>query len=225
MHQLPLHLRDGHMFLEIDGQLWLIDTGSPASFGDVDAVTIAGRRFDLAPRLREADAAMISDSIGVACIGLLGAEVLGSFDHLWDAAGSTATLSATDIDHAGDALPLELLEGIPILRTRIRGVDQRMFFDTGAQFSFWEDDAIASFPPAGEVDDFHPTIGPFKTATHTVEIALGPLVFNIRCGRLPGSLPHIRGTLRAAGTSGIVGNEILLGRTTLYAPRRRLLVL
>ena len=27
MNELPLHFRDGHFFVDIDGDLWLLDTG------------------------------------------------------------------------------------------------------------------------------------------------------------------------------------------------------
>ncbi len=45
MTTLPLHLRNGHLFLETAGALWLLDTGAPTSFGL--PLTLAGQQFRL----------------------------------------------------------------------------------------------------------------------------------------------------------------------------------
>src|SRR5690554_3528836 len=36
MAMMPLHSLDGHLFVEVDRALWLLDTGAPASFGARD---------------------------------------------------------------------------------------------------------------------------------------------------------------------------------------------
>ena len=33
MNTLPLQVREGHVFVELGGELWLVDTGAPTSFG------------------------------------------------------------------------------------------------------------------------------------------------------------------------------------------------
>jgi len=44
--------------------------------------------------------------------------------------------------------------GIPIVTARIADRDYRMFFDTGAQFSYFQEDSLSNFPYAGSVTDF-----------------------------------------------------------------------
>ena len=46
------------------------------------------------------------------------------------------------------------------------GVERRMFFDTGAQISYLQDDVLDTFPSAGPVTDFYPGVGQFQTETH-----------------------------------------------------------
>jgi hypothetical protein len=222
MTELPLHLRDGHLFLELDGALWLLDTGAPASFGAAGTVTIEGRPFELERSYVGLDAATLSGWVGVPCAGLLGADVLGEFDALLDAPRGRATVSSATLEHTGTSIALEQFMGIPIFAVEVRGARHRMFFDTGAQVSYFQDDALSTFPAAGKVQDFYPGVGRFETDTFTVDAAIGGVPFRLRCGSLP---PLLVLTLPMAGVSGIVGNELLADRAVGYFPRRGLLVL
>ena len=47
MDTLPLQLRDGHLFVELNGELWLLDTGAPTSFGNSTSISLAGEQFSL----------------------------------------------------------------------------------------------------------------------------------------------------------------------------------
>ena len=38
MQKLTLHFNDGHLFVDLEGELWLFDTGAPSSFGDRKSV-------------------------------------------------------------------------------------------------------------------------------------------------------------------------------------------
>lgn len=155
-------------------------------------------------------------------MGLLGGDLLGGFDHLFDVPGGKLVVSSGELSHDGECVPMDAFMGIPIVEARIDGRDYRMFFDTGAQISYFQDPSRETFPRAGRVDDFYPGVGEFSTETHDVPIALGGVPFNLRCGSLPGILGM---TLMMAGTQGIVGNPILSDRIVGYFPRRSVLVL
>lgn len=222
MPTLPLALTDGHLFLTLDGDRWLVDTGAPTSFGTSRALTLAGESFDLEQSMLGLNAEVLSGYVGVPCAGLLGADVLNHFDHLIDVPGGTLTLSTDSIAHEGETLPVELFMGIPVVTARVGDRTHRMFFDTGAQVSYLQHEALASYPPAGKVTDFYPGVGRFETDTHQVPVALGARTFSLRCGRLPMLLGM---TLMMAGTEGIIGNVVLQDRQLGYAPRRGVLVL
>ena len=112
--------------------------------------------------------------------------------------------------------------GIPVVTARVGDSDHRMFFDTGAQISYFQDDSLTEFPSAGSVTDFYPSVGQFQTDTHEVPVSFGGVAFTLRCGTLPGLLGM---TLMIADIHGIVGNAILNNRTIGYFPRRRVMVL
>jgi hypothetical protein len=222
MNTLPLKLRDEHLFVELEGELWLLDTGAPTSFGRFPTLSIAGKQFGLGTDYLGLNAATLSQFVGVPCMGLLGADVLSQFDHIFDTAGGQLSVSTAELSHSGQSVRLEEFMGIPIVTVRIGGKDYRMFFDTGAQISYFQDDSLMEFPFAGNVTDFYPGVGQFETGTYEVPVSLGGVTFTLRCGMLPGLLGM---TLMMANTKGIVGNTILANRTVGYFPRRDLLVL
>jgi hypothetical protein len=219
---LPLQLRDGHVFIELGGELWLLDTGAPTSFGSSRSLTIAGEQFSVGTNYLGLTATTLSQFVGVACVGLLGADVLARFDHIFDTAGGSLTLSTAELSHSGQSVSLDEFMGIPIVTARVGGSDYRMFFDTGAQIFYFQDDSLTEFPSAGSVTDFYPGVGQFETDTHEVPVLLGSVALTLRCGTLPGLLGM---TLMMADTEGIVGNAILRNRPVGYFPRRHALVL
>lgn len=222
MTTLPLRFTAGHLFLEIDGRLWLLDTGSPASFGSEPSLALDGESFRLDPSALGLDAASLSTFVSVDCAGLLGGDVLSRFDLVLDVPGGTARVSRDELDHAGAEVPLDFLIDIPIVEASVRGARRRFFFDTGAQVSYLEGPALATFPPAGPFADFYPGVGAFATETFTVDFEVGGLPFPLRTGSLPGLLAL---TLPLGRCAGILGNALLADRAVGYFPRRRRLVL
>lgn len=208
--------------MELDGALWLLDTGAPTSFGTSRALGIAGEVFSLGTDYLDLTAQNLSQFVGAPCAGLLGADVLGRFDHILDTAAAEVTVSTTELSHSGENVPLDEFMGIPVVTARVGARDHRMFFDTGAPISYFQDASLASFPTAGSFADFYPGVGRFHTGTHEVAVSLGGVVFSLRCGTLPGLLGPL---LMMAGTTGIIGNAILSNRRVGFFPRRRTLVL
>ncbi len=222
MQELPIHFLEGHLFLELDGDLWLYDTGAPASFGEPDAISLLDTRYAVDDEYMGLTARALSDSTGVQCAGLLGTDILTRFDHIIDCDEKTVAITSGDFECCGKALPLSSFMGIPVLTARIAGQEYRMFFDTGAQFSYFQDESLSDFPACGKVTDFYPGFGLLETDTHLVDVCLDDVAFTLRCGALPGVLGA---ALMMADTRGIIGNQILLGHVTGYFPRRNLLCL
>lgn len=222
MQTMPLLARTGHLYTELVGELWLLDTGAPTSFGRRPELVSAGETFALSDGYLGLTDETLSEFVEVECAGLLGADVLGRFDALFDVPGGRLVLATDAIEHAGERLALDDFMGIPIVTAQIGGEECRMFLDTGAQLSYLQDEALAQYPAAGRVTDFYPGLGRFDTDTHWVPIGLGKAQFTLRCGTLPGLLGM---TLALAGTDGIIGNAFLNEQVAGYFPRRNLLVL
>ena len=216
-----LEYKDGHLFTRVDGHLMLVDTGGPVSFGSFSVLRIDNRQFELEDDYMGLDAETLSGYTNVKVAGLIGADVLGSFDVIIDVKNGNFTVSDDTLEFDGEPVALDEFMGVPIVIVSIGGNDCRMFFDTGAQVSYLQDDSLSSFPPAGEITDFYPGIGSFQTDTYTVELRIGNDPFTVRCGSLPESLGM---TLMMAETKGILGNQILLDRAVGYFQRRDTLI-
>ena len=221
MHNSRLKIQKGHLFVEIDGDDWLLDTGAPTSFG-TNQIRIEGRDFPVPSNYMGLTASQLTGFVGHPTVGIIGADILNEFDILIDMKSERVSFSSEQITLDGEVLEIDEFMGIPIIMARISGAERRMFFDTGAQISYFQDDSLDTFHAIGMATDFFPGIGQFRTETYRVSTTLGNRQYDLCCG----SLPHLLGmTLMLAETEGIIGNEILYGRLTGYFPRRRELVL
>ena len=222
--ECPLNFRDGHLFLETDGQLWLFDTGAPTSFGSQTTLSLGDKTFQLTNGYMGMTASTLSDFVSVKCAGLLGGDILSQFDFVLDLSHGpigTIEISSGILEVVGKSVHIDEFIGIPIVTVRIGGADYRMFFDTGAQISYFQHESLADYPSVGAIDDFYPGVGQFQTETHIVNVALGETEFTLRCGTLPDLLAA---TLMVAETTGIIGNQVITGRRIGYFPRRRIVV-
>jgi len=222
METLNLIQEHGHLFVALAAQRFLVNTGAPTSFGRVSAVELEGVRFNLSQGYMGLTAAVLSNHVGCETAGILGGDILNEFDLLLDLPQGQVSFSKAPLECAGEALDLEDFMGIPILKAMIAGKSARMFFDTGAQISYYQGESLSSFPAEGAVTDFFPGMGAFSTDTFRVPIQLGSTRHELRCGQLPGLLGM---TLMMAGTEGIIGNEVFRDRVVGYFPRRQRLVL
>jgi len=245
MSMLKLIQDHGHLFINLTAGRFLLDTGAPTSFGRGASVELDGVRFDLPQSYMGLTADVFSTHVGCETAGILGGDILNQFDLLFDGPQEQATISCAQLACAGEALALEFFMDIPILQTTIAGTQARMFFDTGAQISYFQGEALRGFPADGTVTDFYPGMGPFLTGgivlhalstvtdfypgmgpfstdTFRVPIQLGATLHELRCGQLPELLAM---TLMMANTEGIIGNELIRDRVVGYFPRRHCLIL
>lgn len=222
MQILELTYQSGHLFTQLNGAKWLIDTGSPATFGTTSQIRLGDQEFFAASEYMGLNAESLSGSLKLECSGLIGTDVLNQFDWIIDIENESLVFDVANLSLDGETLPTRMLMGVPIVTVHVGDEQHDMFFDTGAQVSYLQSDSLGSFPDAGAMTDFYPSFGEFDTPTHNVPMVFRNTNFTLRCGRLPSVLAV---TLLAAGTTGIVGNEVFLQRKIGYFPRRKLLVI
>ncbi|MCL2665053.1 MAG: hypothetical protein FWE82_05520 [Defluviitaleaceae bacterium] len=218
--EYQLTFEKDHLFANINGGLWLIDTGAPVSFGNVECLLFCKNNFPINKNYYGFTAETVSQYLGVYCTGLLGVDLLNSFDIIFHAEEKTLFASSDVIPFNGKNEPLDDIFGIPIINVNIKNMPYRMIFDTGAQISYFQSGTINHFPTAGIFNDFHLTIGRYETETYNVPMMFFNKQYIVRCGTLP---EPIAMTIRTAKTTGIVGCEILRECVAGYFPRRRLL--
>jgi len=205
MASFPLRLSQGHLFTVFDRQPWLIDTGGPQSFGSQGSLAIGERPFQISPSYTGLTPEQLSGFVKEPCAGLLGMDILSQFHLTLDVPGQTMLLSPAPPAPHGTRLPLRFFMGIPILEAEVGDSRQSLFFDMGAQHSYWQNNGLTRFPPEGTVSDFYPGSGQFETALHRVPLQLAVKTRECLFGRLPDLLGM---TLKLAGVHGILGNEV-----------------
>ena len=134
----PLLFEKKHLFMILDDKKWLIDTGSPASFGEENSLSICNQTFKIENTYGTLDAKELTSHIGLDVTGLVGVDILNTFDVLFSINKYEVTFSKYDIDVEGDVLPIDSFMGIPIIKVNILDTEYSMFFDTGAQISYFQ---------------------------------------------------------------------------------------
>lgn len=211
---------NSHVFLQAAEGRFLIDTGAPASFGMTGHITIGDREFSLEPGYLGLDAARLGDLVGIEVAGLVGTDILNCFDIRLDLAGGRIEVTEETLDMGEREVPLTFCLGVPIIPVEAGEKTCNFVFDTGAQLSYWQDEGLSAFRPAGQAADFHPSFPPasFIIETHMVAMRVGGEFFELRCGRLPAAYAAVLGGI---GASGILGADFLEMREVFYLPRRK----
>ena len=217
----PLVFRDNHLFVQIDGALWVYDTGADSSFG-VRPVSLLGPAQNISADYAGFTAGDISRFLGESVEGTIGADLINPFDHLIDLRTNTLTVSDEELTCDGHVQSLDFLMGVPMLEAQVGGARCKLFFDTGAQISYYQGSLPDGSEYAGQLRDFYPTVGEFTTDTFRFPVVLKGFSPVVRCGNLPGLMGM---SLGMAGVSGILGNELMRRRITGYFPRRHHLIL
>ena len=222
MQALPLHYQSGHLLLELANDHWVLDTGSPGSFGSNALQKLAGQPVQVPRSFMGLNATTLSQMIGAPVAGLLGTDVLNRFDIVLDVGAGLAHFTSEAVPLEGEAVTLSDVMGVPVVQAQVDGRAHAMFFDTGAGVSYFQEEGLEQYPPLEPAQDFYPGIGPFETPTWRLPVQLGGTRFLLRTGRLPDLLAM---TLAMAGVDGIVGNAICADHRIGYFPRRSLMVI
>jgi hypothetical protein len=222
VEKTQLTFRSGHLIASLMSGDWLLDTGSPISFGSEPTIYLDGNRFSIIEDYFGLNSAELSKLVGEPLVGLLGMDIISQLDLMIDIESEILIISHQPIDLDGMTLDIEEFMSVPIFRIRFAECEHRVFFDTGAQISYFQNDSIGNYEAAGKVQDFFPGMGEFDTDTYQVPFSIGSQEFEFRCGRLPDLLGL---TLVMASVEGIIGNEICAGRKLGFFARRQLLVL
>lgn len=220
MSEFPLSYETNHLYAKINGQLWLIDTGSPISFGDHRTLIIEREKFDIPNTHLGMTASLLSKIAGTQCRGLIGMDVLESFDILFDLPKGKLVVSFKPLSLFGESHKLEDFMSVPIIKVKIAGVNYKMFFDTGSHICYLQNECVTRFPEMGQVQDFLPMMGEFVTNTYNVKFVVGKQLFYFQSGRLQGILGT---TLLMSGVEGVLGNLLLKKHVIGFFPRRNLL--
>jgi len=222
MWTYPLTLRR-LMVLEQEG-LWVIDTGSPVSFGDRESLDLGGRRFHLMRNFMGVSPEKLSDLLGFRVNGLLGNDVISGFYWVFDLPNGTTTLSTDTLALQGHTIQSRAVFGMPAIPVTVGEETMEALLDTGAELSYFPPELLNGCGTGEMFRDFNPAMGWFDVELHTLPVRIGNANFVLRAGAIGENLGLLRMTLSGAGASALIGNQIFRDHRIGYAPRRNLLV-
>jgi hypothetical protein len=222
MNTFPVKFLDGHIIAHMKKFDYIMDTGSPFSFGRGTTVVINGKNFPInSVGFGGVTADSISKLSGLKVDGLIGMDILIHFDIRFTR--NQITFSVTPIHHAGTAIKLPVDTGmvVPIITLNIGHKDRKIFFDTGAKLSYLSEDLLVGVS-TGEVEDFHPSIGTYKTKVYEIDVIIDGKVETLTFGSLPSS---IRMLLQMSQTKGVIGTQLLNKYSIILSNLTKILVL
>ena len=207
----PTQFLDGHIVASINGLDYLVDTGSPISFGQGKTIRIGSEQFPIPASMCGVSPEVINSLSGLHVHGLIGMDILRHF-HIQFTLTETS-FSDTPLSYSSAAIHLPIIGNmmtVPMVHLKIAGEQHRCYFDTGAQLSYLSEDLLQAYPSIGQKDDFHPSVGKFTTDIHQVEVHLQQNAETLTFGCLPAAL---RGLLLVGQAKGVLGTELLLKYT------------
>ena len=217
MTNYPLELKDGYLIASIDGNDWLLDTGSPMSFGKASPLGIDWQTIQITTEGLGLNARELSEHLCYEVYGLLGVDVLNRYDLLFDLPQGQVTFSQNAQNATGHDLGVEFCWGAPVVQAKLGDRRLRLVVDTGSTYTYLKQLPDGVGVSEGVVHDFHPSYGEFHSDTRRLDLLIGGRGYSMRCGALPPSLGMTLDLLNADGT---LGNEIFYDRTVLYQPRQ-----
>ncbi len=202
-----------HLFAEVEGELLLVDTGTPDSYSE-------GCARSLAPGLRFArhsssfvDTAEMQRRFKVAAVGIIGMDLMRRCDVVFDLPAGALTFRLTAQPWPEHAHALRSNMGLPVFDlphedgAGAESTDIPVFLDSGARYSYLSPERVAA-TKLGKVEDYSPVLGPIEAtlyqAAHRARVEPGRFRMPMQFAAPPRSL---RTLLELAGVEGILGVE------------------
>lgn len=178
MQQVPISFDEGFLFATLPQGRFLLDTGSPASFGATGQVTFGVRTVGLAASLLGIGMADVRVLVHGHCDGLIGMDLLGSERLLLDVPGSALIIGdgAWDGTPDGQRRPVDVTPVIgnaPVVSVSVGGRRVQAIFDTGARYCYSLDlPLVSGGEPQPDLVDFNPILGHLRCPSWLVDLDL-----------------------------------------------------
>lgn len=213
-----VRMMDERVVADIDGRNFLIETGMPTSFGNIDALRLADREYALASDFNGLRAADYATAIGAHLDGLLGADVLSDFRFELDMRHHRFRILPQSIVMRGERVPIEMSRGIPTVKVLIDGTEYLFQLNTSAKLSYLRRELAAKIPGCervvGTEADSIAGNPPFETELFVLRVGIHHARPKLRFGRLPHALEE---RLLSADIAGILGSELLREERLAFA--------
>lgn len=218
MQNFDAKYQDGLILAEIDGADWIIDTGAPVSFSDLETFMLDGVTCAAAKSYAGMGIQQVCENLAIKADGILGMDNLSKFDVVFDMPNGQVGFSRDTLEPASRKIEIEAILGVPILFVHLNDIEYRLLLDSGAEIGYLFEDTVSGLRPAGLFTDMLPMYGMFETTTY----ALGTAISGIELGVLTyGVLPsQLAAMIEMVNVDGIIGNAALRSTRIVLSLRR-----
>ncbi len=210
---IDIRIEKNHLITEIDGQLLLLDTGAPHSFG-LCSIEWESEHVDLSTQMPPIPFSILQERVGLPLDGLIGCNHLLHRGMRLDIPNSTLTLH-DEVPCDADACPLYPIMNIPTVTIDVGGVPQKIIIDTGAMQTFIDKRTAEGLQRVGSVRDFMPTGDVFTAALVEMEAIVDQRRVAIQPAVSPDALDPL---LEGVAAAGIIGLDVLRTQAFKFAP-------
>ena len=170
-------------------------------------INLSGEDISVATSIVGVCSEYLSSNVGTSINGLVGMDIIHRYPLLVDAREGYLFIDDDAVySHSIKSFDLgPLAQGLIAIEMRINNIPVRMIVDTGAPVSYVKESIIRGLESKGEMTDFHPFIGEFKTETYqcVVDSVLDGNQYNQTFGVLPNLLSMTLAMLQVDGIIGI----------------------
>lgn len=201
---VPVQIVNKHLITELEGMRYLIDTGSPVSFGK-GVINWDGETVDLDAMPEYADIEGINRHTQLAIAGLIGCDLLFKRDLTIDLPRNQLVLHSIEAVET-PAMLLGNVMGVPVISEfELASTRQNMCVDTGAMQTFVSKETAQGLERIGTVEDFMPTGEPFVADLVAFEVVVCEDRHKITAAVAPDCLTM----LQMLQIDGILGLDVL----------------
>lgn len=206
---VPVQIKKKHLMTRIDGNLFLIDTGSPISFVN-NPIDLFGNRITPSDGSSEF-LDRVSGFIDCEIDGLIGNDYLLSFrqrsgNHAitFDLQNKTLKLEGSSVTDA-KVMQMELLLGWPVINIKAMGKPCKFVIDTGAIQTFVSESLSKGRDVIGTINEFSVDYGSFEADLVSVNACFKDRTQSLSAAVLPN---HLEEVLSKFNIQGILGLDV-----------------
>lgn len=225
MNTFDFRIWNRHVFIEIEGENLLIDTGSPQSFSTTGMIKIADKEFQVPKGLLSVNSQYLTNQLSYRFDGLIGMDIMKEFTVCFNSPLFGNFIGFFDKNDA-TGFPLsesKNIMGCPCIELNVNNIIGSYIFDTGAPISYCNPKTLGNLRQCGSTSDFSPLLGEdeFDVTLYYTNVSFKGGSFNAIFGKMPDKLEFI---LNSFGIDGIIGfdllnhNRLTLSEGKLYLP-------
>jgi len=207
--EYPLIISNNHYLAQIDGRNFVIDTGSPLSFGSSRSLSFAGETKNLLPMRALGSRESMVNLVKTQVDGLIGTDFMMEHEITLDKKSMKIIVDEHRIIPAGSIgmgmLDAVLIKGFPNMWIELNGKHVKAVLDTGACISYASKSLVDGLPIVGTATDYNPNLGSFSTNLYEVCYSIKGLTGSISIGTLS-SIYHF--ALERFGFYAVLGMDI-----------------